>query len=437
MDDVQGITLKLTEEDIRLACTESRVPFAGLVAIWRRFRSQDEAIQMADVLYLMALAKSKNLNPLDNNYSLIPRSGNKGFSLTFTKDAALQVITNHPRVKPGSLKRFFISKGQRLEWSKSPGHKNIGPEFDWELEAHITVEDREGLVLEGVAKFRNVYSSGNDGNPKPLWVKDQGGMTMKQAYKDLANTQFGGGLPDEEDLREGAIDTSATVEPQRSLPATTNGKPQPTPEQPQAAPGPDMTSIVAKGEQLGMTAETTLAAFTEAVKMGVEREAFERKLDEEIATRGKKAEKKPGRARKAAEPVITIVGTIDGISERRRTVERKEGEPEKPGQKYLVLAVGQQEFFMWDSKWFEVAFDCLGFNGKPQPKVKIGYTTSQKDDKVFYEVKEFEVLADEPQAQPEPEPPKAEESPAPTPEPPKEKAAEPSPKPVEQSSFLF
>lgn len=421
-DEVQSLTLKLTEEDIRVACNQCSVPFAGLVAIWRRFRSQDDSIQMADVLYVMALAKSKNLNPIDNNYALIPRGGNKGFSLTFTKDAALQVILNHPRAKPGTFKRWFVNgKGERVEWSKSPSWKLAKESeggIDWNLEAHCSVEDIDGTVLEGVAKYRNVFAAGQDGNPKPLWMKDAGGMTMKQAYKDLANTQFSGSLPDDEDPN-GAPELPATQAPARGLPP-------PSIDIQPSIPQDVRERIAQKGILTGRTAEVILGGLEGFIASGGDAEGFERGLDAEIKKIEAKAEKvkfakAPPAEKPAAEkpkatpkPVITIQGTIDDLTMKYKSFPKKEGRAEPGRQQFLILEVQGVDHYLWDTKLHDEARAAY----LARSVVQIGYLVSlSKEDppNEFREVKEFQVLEAVPEA-PVEEPHPDEPQPAPEPQ---------------------
>lgn len=412
-DEVQGISLKLTEEDIRVACDHSGVPLADVVSIWRRFRALDGTIQVADVLYVMALAKSKNLNPIDNNYALIPRGGNKGFSLTFTKDAALAVITRHPEVKRGTMKRWFVDcNGTDIPWAKSPSWKKF-EEVDWALEAHITVEDVNGVVLEGVAKYRNSFAAGNDGNPKFLWMKDAGGMTMKQAYKDLANTQFGGGLPDEEAI-EGAQLTEAITH--RGLePPTIDVEPSSS----RAADSQeikndhsvDLTSIIEKGAKLNITQESIIATLKQQEANGMSREVFEQELDKEIANR-ERAAATPARTRRAAKaetteapkerkkkepkPLTYAEGFVDAVSERYKDLPpRKEGEPNGK-QPYMVISINRMDMTVWHKSMFDAIYEAHESN--PQKRVKVGYTvslTKEEPPREFAEVEEFQILDDE------------------------------------------
>ena len=165
-DEVKGISLNLTEEDIRRDCAEMKIPYSALMAVARRHKAQQTASSIADVLYVMMLAKTKGLNPIADNYSLIARPEDKGFSLTFNKEAALHVINNHPRVKKGAIGRRFIinGKGERIDIKELPEQMPGGwklSDIDWKLTAIFEIEaaDRRHRVT---AHFKSPIDPSGD-----------------------------------------------------------------------------------------------------------------------------------------------------------------------------------------------------------------------------------------------------------------------------------
>lgn len=425
-DEVKGVSLNLTEEDIRRDCADMKIPYSALMAVARRHKAQQTASSIADVLYVMMLAKSKGLNPIADNYSLIPRPGGQGFSLTFNKEAALHVINQHPKVKPGAIMRRFVvtGKGERIDLhehpEKAPGGWKLG-DIDWGLTAICEIESAAGGLLRGSAKFSNCFAAGNDGNPKFLWLKSPTEMTMKQAYKDLANVELDGALPDD-DEREAAELAEAGTQPSRALPAQGESvreyvvdrtRPVNTTAVAESeGPKEDFSGLIEKAKVLGINAAQIVAAFEDQEKNGVTLAAFEADLQKEIDARAKAAAnptrtrravkaadapkaEAPAKPKKEPKPRISIVGVIDAISEKSKAFPRKEGEPEKPGQRFLVISINQMDMTVWHKSMFDGMFEAM--EAKPQKRVKVGYTTSQtKDDppREFYEVEEFEILDD-------------------------------------------
>ena len=495
-DDVQGISLRLTEEDIRKDCASMGIPYSALIAVGKRHRAQNTASQMADVLYIMMLAKSKGLNPIADNYSLIARPDDKGFSLTFNKEAALHVILNHPKVKKGAvLYRFIVNgKGERMDIDqhpeKVPGGWKLN-EIDWELTAMVEIEAVVGGMLRGFAKYKACVAAGRDGNPKFLWLKDPVGMTMKQAYKDLANTKLDGALPEDDAVAAALLEAAETE--QSSLPEASTAGATTTAYPPPAGQTSNLSdvfplAIVEKAVKLGINRDPIMSVWHDQEKAGVSLADFEADLDKMIEARATKAggarpapaqkatehppltdvpakaaepaaaapesEKpaaadKPARAKKDSKPIVSMVGLIDGIAERRRTLKAKPGEQPKQGPKYLVLLVGDTEYFLWDTKLFGIAFEAMGDNekGQPQQRVRIGYTVSMgKEDppKEYYECEELEILPPAVPAKPEPEIVDAEEPPeeefdvaSEGPEPPDEPEETTDEAPSAPSGFLF
>jgi len=418
-DEVKGISLNLTEEDIRRDCAEMKIPYSALMAVARRHKAQQTASSIADVLYVMMLAKTKGLNPIADNYSLIARPEDKGFSLTFNKEAALHVINNHPRVKKGAIGRRFIinGKGERIDIKEHPEQMPGGwklSDIDWNLTAIFEIEAAEGGVLRGIAKFKNCFAAGRDGNPKYLWLKDPVGMTMKQAYKDLANVELDGALPDD-DERE-AAQLAEAEQDSRSLPAASGDASRdnqtrtvvmpaadPTAE---AGSTTDVTGIIAKGATLGISEQAILAALGDQEKNGVTVQAFEASLQKEIDSRAAAKDKRPTRARKAdsdappkppapkkePKPLITVVGTIDAVKEGTKPIARKEGEPEKPAQRFLVISVNKMDMTVWHKSMFDGMIEA--HESVPAKRVKLSYAVSGTGDQEYATVEEFEILDD-------------------------------------------
>ena len=412
-DDVQGVSLRLTEEDIRRDCAEMKIPYSALMAVAKRHRAQNTASQIADVLHIMMLAKSKGLNPIDDNYSLIARPDDKGFSLTFNKSAALHVINNHPKVKHGAIARRFMvtGKGERVDIEEHPeripGSWKLN-EIDWEMTAIFEIEAAAGGILRGFAKYKACFAAGRDGNPKFLWLKDPLGMTMKQAEKDLANTKLDGSLPevlppveDEEEMQ--VIATSTTASP-RQIAQTVDASMTEAPEQ----PSEDLTTIIGKGTQLGLNEAQVVAACRDQQKAGMTLQAFESEIDKQLEARAKMAvkstsrrtrkaqaepEAKPEATKKEQKPRTSLVGIVEAIAERNKELPKKEGETEARRQPYLLISIGGVTYYMWDSKWFDDAF--MAMESKPPKRVKVEYTESQsKDDPpiTFFTVAGFELM---------------------------------------------
>jgi len=397
-DDVQGVSLRLTEEDIRRDCADMNIPYSALMAVAKRHRAANTASQIADVLYIMMLARSKGLNPIDDNYSLIAREGG-GFGLTFNKSAALHVINNHPKVKKDAIaKRFIVSKGEKIDIDEHPERMPGGwklADVDWDLTAIFEIEAAAGGVLRGVAKFRACFAAGRDGNPKFLWLKDPAMMTMKQAEKDLANTRLDGSLPEalpapeEDDLLEAA-------QTPRSLPASTrfvdnlSSSPAPAPEPVVEEPTQQEKErladrVLEKGAVLGLDEHTTYAAWKDQQAKGITLEAFEKSLDAEIEKRKPRTAAPAPRGRKPKappKPLVTVIGQIDAIQEKTK---------EATGQEYLVLSVQRIDMFVWDKKKHDLCRDAYQ-NGT---EVKVSYVISGDDvdlDHQFADVREIEMV---------------------------------------------
>lgn len=436
-EEVQGLTLKLKEEDLREACGQMGIPLAGLYAIWRHFRAADNSIQIADMIYVMALAKSKGLNPLANNYSLIPREGGKGFSLTFNKEAALHVINNHPLVKKGAIgKRTIITKGKRFDMDENPELIPGGWKYadvDWDLTAIFEIEAAGGGLLRGVAKYKACFGSNKDGNPKYLWLKDPAGMTMKQAEKDLANVKLDGALPDAEEGQEAAL--FEVAEPPKQLksmtfdqasapPVPSSTLPEPVSEVTGAAGVPTNAAtpeMIEKGGQIGLSPEQIEALWVDQQKAGVTVPTFLASLDEEIERRSRTktrkaatvakpaAEQKPvavaaekpteapaetekkTRRRAAPKPEYTVVGYV----------EEYEGREKQNGQKFLVAKVQGVDIQVWHRTQQGLVKEAYN----TQQQVKVTYEVTGPDDQPDQQYASMKDIVNyvEEEAAPEPE----------------------------------
>ena len=190
-DEFTGMTLKITEADIRHFCEKYDIEPLEVHMTYRRLTTENSGITAPDCIYAMGQMKQMGLPALGEWLTPLPKKGG-GFSLCVRKDASFYIVSHHPDIDITTLKVMFTTgagKSFFVSGKKDDVPKGTYPSFsklqevDWGLSCTVQAELR-GQVMEKTCPYKNWVATSQDGNPKFLWLKMAGEMLEKQTMKD-------------------------------------------------------------------------------------------------------------------------------------------------------------------------------------------------------------------------------------------------------------
>jgi len=214
----QSVTVEkfaLTEADIREFCAVEKIPYVLVVAAWRQMGAGNVGIGLGDVLYVMWQGKQMGLPPGGNWFSLIPATdkdkekGKTGPTVCFKVDAALYILSHHPRVESyiwwwtDGAGNIYDQTHPPFFTKKQPSDQI--PQIDFELMCTVSVKMRQDKPEQTEADLTRAVScryrdwAQNYWKEFSQWVTKPSHMLWKQTIKLFVRTFLGAALEFDDD----------------------------------------------------------------------------------------------------------------------------------------------------------------------------------------------------------------------------------------------